>query len=43
MKDGARKRNLIALRETLDPIELQENIQKSLKKLFLLMKSESIL
>lgn len=43
MKDGARKRNLIALRETLDPIELQENIQKSLKKLFHLMKSESIL
>lgn len=31
MKDGARKRNLIALRESLDPIELQENIQKSLK------------
>jgi hypothetical protein len=25
MKDGARKRNLIALREALDPIELQEN------------------
>ena len=43
MKDGARKRNLIALRESLDPIELQENIQKSLKKLFHLMKPESIL
>ena len=43
MKDGARKRNLIALREALDPIELQENIQKSLKKLFCLMKPESIL
>lgn len=43
MKDGARKRNLIALREALDPIELQENIQKSLKRLFLLMKPESIL
>ena len=43
MKDGARKRNLVALREALDPIELQENIQKSLKRLFLLMKPESIL
>lgn len=43
MKDGARKRNLIALRESLDPIELQENIQKSLKRLFHLMKPESIL
>ena len=43
MKDGARKRNLVALRESLDPIELQENIQKSLKKLFHLMKPESIL
>ena len=43
MKDGARKRNLIAMRESLDPIELQENIQKSLKKLFHLMKPESIL
>ncbi len=43
MKDGARKRNLIALREALDPIELQENIQKSLKKLFHLMKSGSVL
>ena len=43
MKDGARKRNLIALREALDPIELQENIQKSLKRLFHLMKPESIL
>ncbi len=31
------------LRESLDPIELQENIQKSLKKLFHLMKPESIL
>ena len=38
MKDGARKRNLIALRESLDPIELQENIQKSLKKQNLLRK-----
>ena len=37
------KRNLIALREALDPIELQENIQKSLKRLFHLMKPESIL
>ena len=43
MKDGTRKRNLIAMRESLDPIELQENIQKSLKKLFHLMKPESIL
>ena len=43
MKDGARKRNLVALREALDPIELQENIQKSLKRLFHLMKPESIL
>ena len=43
MKDGARKRNLIALREALDSIELQENIQKSLKRLFHLMKPESIL
>ena len=43
MKNGARKRNLIALREALDPIELQENIQKSLKRLFHIMKPESIL
>ncbi|MBQ4613416.1 MAG: hypothetical protein IJB31_00615 [Akkermansia sp.] len=39
----SRVRNLIALRESLDPIELEENIQKSLKRLFLLMKPESIL
>lgn len=43
MKDGARKRNLVSLKESLDPIELQENIQKSLKKLFSLMKPESFL
>ncbi|MBQ8805043.1 MAG: hypothetical protein IJZ68_01055 [Bacteroidaceae bacterium] len=43
MKDGARKRNLVALRESLAPIELQENIQKSLKRLFNHMKPESIL
>ena len=43
MKDGARKRNLVSLKESLDPIELQENIQKSLKKLFSLMNPESIL
>ena len=43
MKDGARKKKLIALRESLDPIELQENIQKSLKRLINLMKPESIL
>ena len=43
MKDGARKRNLVSLKESLDPIELQENIPKSLKKLFSLMKPESIL
>lgn len=43
MKDGARKRNLVALKESLDPIELQENIQKSLKRLFRLIKPESIL
>ena len=43
MKDGARKRNLEALRESLDPIELQENIEKSLKKLFNLMKPESLI
>ena len=43
MKDGTRKRNLVSLKESLDPIELQENIQKSLKKLFSLMKPESIL
>ncbi len=43
IKDGARKRKLAALRESLDPIELQENIQKSLKRLFHLMKPESII
>jgi hypothetical protein len=43
MKDGAGKRNLVAMRESLDPIELQENIQKSLKRLFNHMKPESIL
>lgn len=43
MKDGVRKRNLIALKESLDPIELQEKIQKSLKRLFNHMKPESIL
>mgnify|MGYP003292035060 FL=1 len=43
MKDGVRKRNLMALKESLDPIELQENIQKSLKRLFNHMKPESIL
>ena len=43
MKDGVRKRNLIAMRESLDPIELEENIQKSLKRLFHLLKPESIL
>ena len=41
MKDGVRKRNLIALRESLDSIELQENIQKSLKRLFHLMTPEN--
>ena len=43
VKEGTRKRNLVALRESLDPLELQENIQKSLKKLFSLMKPDSIL
>lgn len=34
MKEGARKRNLAALKESLDPFELQENIQKALHRLF---------
>ena len=42
MKGGLRKRNHVSLQESLAPAELQENIQKSLKKLFILMKLVSI-
>ncbi len=40
MKEGRRKENLIALRKTLDPIDLQEKIQKSLKRLFAVITPE---
>ena len=34
MKEGRRKQKLMALRESLDPIELQEKIENALKRLF---------
>lgn len=41
MKDGRRKENLKALHQSLDPIELQEKVEKALKRLFAKMESRN--
>lgn len=41
MKEGRRKENLKALHQSLDPIELQEKVEKALKRLFTKMESRN--